>query len=215
MRRSFSRVWESVAVCVFLFTPIVFSQDLLTSQKDAVLLESILNPDGSLQTGSDFQGSLDPAGWRMTLDAQGNPRFVREESLDTYPAVPSDGDANWDDQFVMAGANGDVNAIGVDGINLYIAGNFTMVGNVEANKIAQWNGSAWSALGDGLGAEVNALAMNGSNVIAGGFFTKAGSVPANRIAQWNGSSWSAMGSGVGLLGWAGENPLLNITVRSI
>ena len=37
-----------------------------------------------------------------------------------------------------------------DAGNLYIGGDFTLVGNVLANRIAKWNGSSWSRLGSGL-----------------------------------------------------------------
>ena len=82
--------------------------------------------------------------------------------------------------------------------NLYIGGDFTVVGDVIANGIAKWNGSSWSALGSGSGRSVvSALAVSGSDLYAGGYFTTAGGSAANNIAKWNGSSWSALGSGMG------------------
>jgi hypothetical protein len=87
-------------------------------------------------------------------------------------------------------------ALAVSGNTLYAGGNFTSVGGVAANFIAQWNGSSWSALGSGMNSNVLALAVLGTNLYAGGTFTTAGGVPANVIAEWNGSSWSALGSGV-------------------
>jgi hypothetical protein len=62
-----------------------------------------------------------------------------------------------------------------------------------------WDGSSWSALGDGVDGTVYALALAGSgsnDLIVGGAFTSAGSVRASRIAKWDGSSWSALGGGV-------------------
>ena len=49
--------------------------------------------------------------------------------------------------------------------NLYVGGRFTMAGGIEVNGIAKWNGSAWSALGAGVGngpyvPDVNALAID-------------------------------------------------------
>ena len=78
---------------------------------------------------------------------------------------------------------------------------FTTAGGVAANHIAKWNGSAWSALGSGMGGDrcqlVYALAVDGAgNLYAGGYFTTAGGVAANHIAKWNGSAWSALGSGM-------------------
>ena len=43
-----------------------------------------------------------------------------------------------------------VTALAVSGSDLYAAGGFTNAGGVEANRIAKWNGSSWSALGSGV-----------------------------------------------------------------
>ena len=71
-------------------------------------------------------------------------------------------------------------------------------GGVTVNGIAKWDGTAWSALGSGMGGYglVYALAVSWTDLYAGGYFTTAGGVPANNIAKWDGSAWSALGSGV-------------------
>jgi hypothetical protein len=100
--------------------------------------------------------------------------------------------------------NGGVEALAVSGTNLYAGGSFTTAGGLTANCIAKWNGSAWSALGSGMGGapdpsvppDVRALAVTGTDLYARGYFTTAGGVGANRIAKWNGSAWSALGSGM-------------------
>ena len=89
-----------------------------------------------------------------------------------------------------------VSALVVSGNTLYVGGDFTTVGGVPANYIAQWKGSSWSALGSGLNGNVEALAVWGTNLYAGGSFQTAGGVSVNRIARWNGNSWSALGSGL-------------------
>ncbi|MEK7684226.1 MAG: hypothetical protein AAB466_02260, partial [Verrucomicrobiota bacterium] len=59
-------------------------------------------------------------------------------------------DANWVSLGGIPGANSTVYAAVTDGSgNLYVGGNFTVIGEVVANRIAKWNGSAWSALGSG------------------------------------------------------------------
>jgi hypothetical protein len=114
---------------------------------------------------------------------------------------PTFSDANWVSMGGIPGADYTVSAAVVDGAgNLYIGGEFSVVGNVFANSIAEWNGSTWLALGSGIsgeGADVFALAVSGGILYAGGYFTTAGGISANSIAQWNGSNWSALGSGLG------------------
>ena len=114
----------------------------------------------------------------------------------TFAATFSD--ANWISvNPSIPGANGQVNAAVVDGSgNLYIGGNFTIVGNVFVNYIAKWDGNSWSALGSGMNNPVTALAVSGNNIYAGGSFTTAGGNTVNYIAKWDGASWSALGSGM-------------------
>ncbi len=84
----------------------------------------------------------------------------------------------------------------MSGTDLYAGGYFTTAGEVPANNIAKWDGSAWSALGSGMDSLVYVLAVSGTDLYVGGGFTTAGGVAANSIAKWNGSAWSALGSGM-------------------
>jgi hypothetical protein len=80
---------------------------------------------------------------------------------------------------------------------VYVGGGFTIAGAVKAANIAQWDGEAWSALGDGINGPVYMLALDQSgNLYAGGSFNRAGGVWATNIARWDGRSWSPLGSGV-------------------
>ncbi len=86
---------------------------------------------------------------------------------------------------------------------LYAGGRFTNAGDVQANRIAKWDGASWSTLGTGMvGGVVNALTVfddgsgNGPALFAGGDFFGAGGVPTSRIAKWDGSLWSPLGTGV-------------------
>jgi hypothetical protein len=73
--------------------------------------------------------------------------------------------------------------------NVYAGGFFTTAGGTPANRVAKWDGSAWSALGAGMNQAVLALAIDaGGNVHAGGYFTTAGGVSANYIAKWAASA---------------------------
>jgi hypothetical protein len=81
--------------------------------------------------------------------------------------------------------------------DLIAGGSFTAAGGVTVNRIARWNGSAWSALGSGMDSTVRALTtLPNGDLIAGGVFTTAGGVTVNNIARWNGSAWSALGTGM-------------------
>ena len=109
-----------------------------------------------------------------------------------------------------------------EGEALYVGGHITTAAGrfgavIEANRIARWDGQAWSALGSGMSGEgspfgglvVHTLTVfddgTGPALYAGGYFTIAGGLEANRIARWDGQSWSALGSGM-------DGPVLDMTV---
>jgi trimeric autotransporter adhesin len=98
---------------------------------------------------------------------------------------------------VGEGLNGAVNAIAIDGGDLYVGGAFTEAGGVAASRVAKWDGQAWSALGGGVDGTVYALAVHNGNLYVGGQFNSAGGVTVNGIARWNGSEWLALETGLG------------------
>jgi hypothetical protein len=108
------------------------------------------------------------------------------------------GDEHWDNQFGPVGANDTLQAIAVNGSNVFIGGNLTAAGNVKASRIASYDGTNWHALNNGMGAgaQVLALAADGTNVYAGGTFNNADGSGATNIARWDGTSWYPLGSGV-------------------
>lgn len=79
---------------------------------------------------------------------------------------------------------------------LYAGGSFTTAGGVSANRIAEWNGVVWTALGDGTNNQVNALTIFDGDLIVGGNFSNAGSVVAARIARWDGLYWNTLSTGM-------------------
>ena len=141
---------------------------------------------------------------RLEVPATDRLRVVVEDAGAVYPVRidPTFSDADWVSLNPgIPGANSTVRAMVVDGSgNLYVGGDFPLIGTVVANRIAKWNGSAWSALGSGVAGgsfpSVYALAVIGSDLYAGGNFDTAGGTSANYIAKWNGSAWSALGTGM-------------------
>jgi hypothetical protein len=103
------------------------------------------------------------------------------------------------------GLNGAVHAIAVVGTDVYVGGEFTVAGDVVAQRLARWDGTSWSAVAGGItdpdrsyGTTVQALASDGKRLYVGGVFTQAGTVPARSLAALDLESgeWSAIGDGV-------------------
>ncbi|MBI5022441.1 MAG: choice-of-anchor D domain-containing protein [Ignavibacteriales bacterium] len=168
-------------------------------QQTTTPLEKLLNPDGTINTKSGFSGTLDPEGYHMVIDPKGTPQFI--QTTESAAVVPAD--SSWDDKFVYSGTEWlPVRAIAVSGTDVYIGGDFNYIHNIQAKRIAKWNGSSWSALGLGLrgGAGnwgmVNAIAVNGSDLYVVGGFDTAGTVLVKNVAKWNGTNWTALGSGI-------------------
>ncbi len=80
---------------------------------------------------------------------------------------------------------------------LVAGGYFELAGDVPAENVAAWDGSAWHSLGSEMNGAIAALAVYNGDLIAGGFFSVAGGTNANSIARWDGSAWQPLGSGVG------------------
>jgi hypothetical protein len=87
--------------------------------------------------------------------------------------------------------HGDVQALArLPNGDLIADGRFSIAGGVSVRNIARWNGSTWSAIGNGLSDAVYALATRSNgDIIAGGEF-------AGRFALWNGTSWVYPGLGL-------------------
>jgi hypothetical protein len=109
------------------------------------------------------------------------------------------GDENWARGFHLQGGDKEVLAVIVDESDIvYAGGIFSAIDLTPANGLASWDGSHWSAFGDGFAySDVAALAMDSSgNLYAGGYFYQAGTVSVNNIARWNGTAWEALGDGL-------------------
>lgn len=88
---------------------------------------------------------------------------------------------------------------------LVAGGGFIAAGGAYASAIAQWDGSAWTQLGEGVSfagstdvrAMCNWIDENGAPIlVVGGDFPTAGGFVVNGVANWNGEAWSELGSGL-------------------
>lgn len=149
--------------------------------------DGMLNPDGTLNVDGAFNGSLNLEGYNVTMDSKLGPVF----SSDTGILTP--------------GIGHNVFAIAISGSNIYVGGDFQDVDGIpEADFIAKWNGSAWSALGHNgagngsLNDGVRAIAVSGVNVYVGGNFTNVSNYgttmnDADYLALWEGNNWFHVG----------------------
>ncbi|MBI1850650.1 MAG: hypothetical protein HYR85_09935 [Planctomycetes bacterium] len=83
---------------------------------------------------------------------------------------------------------------------LYAGGEFGGAGDVSASSIARWNGTSWSAVGDGLSGQVQCLSSydDGTGhpvLVAGGRMHVIGDNDGGYIAMWDGSAWTTVGDG--------------------
>lgn len=79
-------------------------------------------------------------------------------------------------------------------------GDFARVDGVLVNHVSRWDGSAWVAMGAGLGTfgdTVRCLVrLPGGDLVAGGRFALAGTTVVNHIARWSGTAWQPLGTGL-------------------
>ncbi len=106
----------------------------------------------------------------------------------TTVIVPVPGGANGPVSVLRRLANGDI----------LVAGNFTSLLGLNANRVARWNGFTVTPFGTGVDGRVNdAIELPNGDIVVGGEFTTAGGAPIPFIARWNGSAWSGFGPGTG------------------
>ncbi len=104
---------------------------------------------------------------------------------------------------VLALATFDTDRSGPLPPSLIAAGEFTATASgtpITLNRIARWNGMAWSSIGTPNGT-VRALAVFGKGLaeelyIAGDFTQINGQPGFNRVARWDGTNWTPVGSGL-------------------
>jgi hypothetical protein len=118
-------------------------------------------------------------------------------SQDGYKIVRWDG-STWSN---CIWGRGEVNTMQVSGSTLNVGGNFTNIGGLEAPGIAAWDGSTWTAYGEGVGnhwffaaPRVRAILDTPEGLVIGGWFFHAEDQVVNHIARWDGADWSPLAS---------------------
>ena len=105
------------------------------------------------------------------------------------------------------GLNGTVRALTIYDNKLIAGGYFTLAGGDTVNHVAAWDGSTWSALGNGTTFQVEALTVHSVKLIAGGSGYVHGDTVYN-VAAWDGSTWTLLGKGIN-----SEEPVFSVQVN--
>lgn len=95
------------------------------------------------------------------------------------------------------GKYAEVMALAVAGGRLYLGGSFTTVGNAAVSSFASYDGTAWSAVGDGVDNVVRALAATpDGGVVVLGDLAFSGDLRVVHGGVWTGERWASLGQGV-------------------
>jgi trimeric autotransporter adhesin len=180
-------------------------------------------------------GDLNGGVYALTSDANGT-LYVGGTFSDVAGIPTADHVASYDGSWHAMGTGPSPGGGAVDGIVRSLASNGTDVyigtdavnvaGIPQADHVARWNGSAWSALGansagtDGwlpATAFIYAMAAKGSQVVVTGEFQNANENPtADNIASFDGNAWTPMGSnGAGNGPWIGNGLAVAIVGKDI
>ncbi len=116
-------------------------------------------------------------------------------------AASVDGDQFWDATFGVPGADASAAVVFGPENNIFAGGNFSMVGGIEANRVARWDGKNWYPLNGGVGIPgggglVESLTTDENHFYVGGNYYSASGTSVNNIARWDGTNWLPLGSGL-------------------
>jgi hypothetical protein len=96
-----------------------------------------------------------------------------------------------------ASANGIVFDLLVTNSVLYAGGEFTSSGSATMNRVASWNGSAWSNVGAGVFLfSVRAMTFYRDELHIGGTIYGTQNEDFHDVGRWNGQNWFSLGPGV-------------------
>lgn len=82
---------------------------------------------------------------------------------------------------------------------LYVGGDFTTIGGVEAKSLAKWDGRHWSPVGHGVeGGPIRSMCVfdqgTGPKLYLGGGFTSSNGMSVSRVVRWDGVAMESVGS---------------------
>lgn len=105
---------------------------------------------------------------------------------------------------------GSIEKLAATSNRLYAAGAFSKIGNIDANRVASWDGSQWHPmslpdLGGGIN-DISGLAANGNRVYLSVMLWEDHNT--YKILEWNGDSWNVIGDhidGVTVIKVFGQN----------
>jgi hypothetical protein len=100
--------------------------------------------------------------------------------------------------FGVSGPSPNVFSIAFDAAgNLYAGGSFDQAGTgpglISANFIAKWDGTSWSALGNGVDGTVTDLVFDSSGRLYAAYYGNTSST--GDIDRWDGATWTTLPSG--------------------
>ncbi|MBM4118188.1 hypothetical protein FJ251_10695, partial [bacterium] len=124
--------------------------------------------------------------------------WLRRLILPVAIALPSVAAAqgDWTTRFLLPGADHWVYATTVFNGDLVIGGDFRLVDDCPADRVARFDGTRWAPLGAGFNGIVRCLYVFDGVLYAGGDFESSGTTAVNRVARWDGASWRPLGGGI-------------------
>lgn len=129
-------------------------------------------------------------------------QMFNPDSSRIIESIEQASDINYSNEFYSPGFNSYVRVMAEYDTDLYVAGYFSAVNNVEAPGLVRWNGSAWETVASNLqrysfywsrGSIYDMCDLNGSLYVVGSF-DKIDDNLISQIARYDGASWSAVGS---------------------
>lgn len=116
---------------------------------------------------------------------------------DAMPEVGDPASGAWRTDFDLPGPSGygaRVEAIALDGADVYVAGTFEDAAGVPASNVARWNGSDWAPLGAGIDGWVRAIAIDGAGDLWAGVTFEGDRGLTGELRRWDGSAWTVAGT---------------------